>query len=91
MGNTCRFKGCKHPYQWISSGQSYIQYSARCYMHVDCYLHSGKPLSTLTQWQLGQLPYFLLKELGKLDEVKRLMEPSTGPMPGIDDNANGDH
>jgi hypothetical protein len=66
----CRFAECRHSQQIIRTDQPTIRYGKRHYMHADCYLRAGKPLSELSDAQLESLPYFLLKELGQLDYVK---------------------
>jgi hypothetical protein len=43
-------------------------------MHKTCYITSGKPLDALPLRQLAEFPYFALKEAGRLDEVRRIVQ-----------------
>lgn len=66
--NTCRFAGCNHDHKTIWARHDAIKYGVRHYMHSDCYVKSGKPFADLSRWQLGNLPYFVVKAAGRLDE-----------------------
>lgn len=58
---TCRF--CK---RWEASVEM-VTYSTRHHAHFECYLNAGKPLTALSDWQIGRFPYRLLKAAGLLD------------------------
>jgi hypothetical protein len=68
--STCRLKGCQHYMQLILPVQVCIKYGPRHYMHGDCYVKSGKPFADLTKHQAEQLPYFAVKDAGRLRELE---------------------
>jgi hypothetical protein len=63
---TCRF--CKKA-DW-EDARPMVKYGVRHYAHGECYLRAGKPLAALSDYQVGKLPYFTLKELGLLADVE---------------------
>lgn len=71
--NNCRF--CDN---WRDQGL--VKYSTRHYAHYKCYLDAGKKLSALPKWQIGEFPFFLLKERGLLAEAQMLCEQAGVPM-----------
>lgn len=70
--NTCRF--CK---QSEFNDERLIKYGTRHYAHPVCYLDANKPLKDLSRWQIGKIPYFLLKDKGLLSEAEGLMGEHT--------------
>lgn len=62
--NRCRF--CKQ------GAYSLLKYGTRHYAHPRCYLDAGKSLSNLPAWRVVELPYFLLKEKGLLEQASAI-------------------
>ena len=72
--NKCRF--CKktefdHP-DGPTSGM--FKYGVRHYAHFHCYLDAGKTLENLNRWQVGNFPYFFLKERGLLETANAIIK-----------------
>jgi hypothetical protein len=65
--STCRF--CKDS---SLNGDGMTKYGVRHYAHFHCYLDAGKQLADLHGWQVGQFPYYLLKQRGLIDEARKL-------------------
>jgi hypothetical protein len=63
----CRF--CKKA-NW-EDARPFVKYGPRHHAHAECYLRAGKPISRLSYDDAARLPFFTLKELGLLDEVKQ--------------------
>lgn len=61
---TCRF--CKAH----SPDDKLVHYSTRHWAHWDCYFKAGKKITDLTDWQILQAPYRLLKEHGLVAEAE---------------------
>jgi hypothetical protein len=64
--HTCRF--CKKTV--FGYREPYIKYSIRHYAHPSCFIEAGHTLDELSNWQLGELPFFWLKENGLLEQVE---------------------
>jgi hypothetical protein len=58
--NHCRF--CD---DWRD--QRMVKYGPRHYAHFKCYIVRKKTLDALKPWQIGQFPYFLLKDMELLE------------------------
>lgn len=59
---------CKHCKGHIRSDDG-VHYAVRHWMHFDCYLDAGKSLDDLTDFQVGQFPWKLLKARGLLPKI----------------------
>jgi len=68
------FNHCRFCDNWRDQGL--VKYGTRHYAHYRCYLDAGKPLSALPKWQVGEFPYFLLKERGLLPQAEALIAQS---------------
>lgn len=65
--STCRH--CREPI----TGEG-VRYAVRHHMHFACYLDSGKTIAKLTDWQVGQFPFRLIRERGLEAEVQARMQ-----------------
>jgi hypothetical protein len=73
-GRTCRI--CKETAFGLRSETGMVKYSVRHNAHWSCFLKTkgADGLRSLSAWQVGQAPYFLLKEHGLLqvaEEIRR--------------------
>jgi len=73
-----RFNHCRFCDNWRDQGL--VKYGVRHYAHYRCYLDAGKTLSTLPKWQIGEFPYFLLKDRGLLSEAEVLAAQAEVPL-----------
>lgn len=73
-----QFNHCRFCDNWRDQGL--VKYGTRHYAHFKCYLDHGKKLADLPRWQVGEFPYFLLKERGLLDEALKYASEAEVPL-----------
>jgi hypothetical protein len=71
MDGTCRFCGKRE--------DGMVHYSTRHYAHPACFLDNGHTLDELHGWQIGQLPWRVLKDRGLMEKAEVMIAANHFP------------